>query len=722
MSGGNTIVTKSSPRRPAARASRLRGNSRRPGDFPIVGIGASAGGLEACRKFVAALPSQTGMAFIVVQHLDPNHESMMVDLLADHTSLAVLQATDGRRIERDHIYLIPPGTSLSVVGGMLHLSQPEMRHGARMPFDFLLHSLAEECGALAIGVVLSGTGADGSLGLKAVKEKGGLVVAQDPDEAGYDSMPRNAIVTGAVDFVLPVAKIPEALIRLRQGERQRRAAGSPAEKAPDALSGIIELLRTKTAHDFTLYKPGTLQRRIERRIAMGAVEPNDMSRYLEILRKDPAELDLLAKDLLINVTSFFRDPKVFEYLAEKIIPDLVADAPPERPLRIWIAGCSTGEETYSLAMLFREAIAAAKSSVKLQVFASDVDADAVAIAREGLYPESIKAAGFAGATRQLLLEGGSRLPGIAGSAGHGGVHRAGSARRSAVLAARHGFVPQPAHLSRTGGAGQGDRPVQLRAARKWHPAARRRRDGRRHAMVSSPSQNRSGSIGMSAAAGRAISSLLYGPRDGVRVSPRPGSLQLPSRQAVLAELCRRLVLESYAPAAVLINRMHEILYSLGRTERFLSVAEGHPTQDLLALARREIRPKLRAAIQQAVQSNGRVVLTGGHVAHDDPGVSFSIDVRPVQSDGEELLLVCFVDEPTEPARAGAVQPRRATSRRSPGCNASSMPPGSSCRAPSAISRFRAKSRRRSTRRRCRSTRNSSRPTRSCLHRRRNCSR
>ena len=235
MSGGNAIVTKSSPRRPPTRASRIRADSRRSAEFPIVGLGASAGGLEACRKFVAALPSQTGMAFIVVQHLDPHHESMMVDLLADHTRLPIQQATDGGLIERDHIYLIAPGTSLSVVGGRLHVSQPEMRHGARMPFDYLLHSLAEECGPRAIGVVLSGTGADGSAGLKAVKERGGLVVAQDPDEAGYDSMPRNAIVTGAVDFVLPVAKIPEALIRLRKARDEGRCRIARREGARRAV-------------------------------------------------------------------------------------------------------------------------------------------------------------------------------------------------------------------------------------------------------------------------------------------------------------------------------------------------------------------------------------------------------------------------------------------------------------------------------------------------------
>ena len=200
-------------RRSSRRAVPLGDPPRSSDKFPIVGIGASAGGLDACRKLVGALPAGNGMAFILVQHLDPTHESMMVDLLAGHTSMTVRQATDGMPIEREHLYVIPPGTYLSVGNGALHLSQPQARHGARLPFDFLLHSLAEECGARAVCVILSGTGADGSLGLKAVKEKGGLVIAQDPDEAGYDGMPRSAIMTGAVDLVLPVAKIPEALVK-----------------------------------------------------------------------------------------------------------------------------------------------------------------------------------------------------------------------------------------------------------------------------------------------------------------------------------------------------------------------------------------------------------------------------------------------------------------------------------------------------------------------------
>src|SRR6185312_15519901 len=353
----------------------VRGPPRGGDDFLIVGIGASAGGLDACRKLVESLPVSNGMVFIFVQHLDPTHESMMVELLANHTAMTVRQATDDLPLERDHLYVIPPGTYLSAGGGALHLSEPQARHGARLPFDFLLRSLAEEYGERVVGVILSGTAADGSLVLKAVKENGGMVIAQDPDEAAYDGMPRNAILTGAVDLVLPVAAISDALVKYaRRMALMRTQNGLHSQEASQGwLSEIIDLLRARTAHDFRLYKPGTLQRRIERRMATAAVETDDMDRYLEILRCDAKELDLLAKDLLINVTSFFRDPKVFDVLAEKILPDLIRDHSPDRPLRIWIAGCSTGEETYTLAMLFYEQIAAAKRNIKLQVFASDVD-------------------------------------------------------------------------------------------------------------------------------------------------------------------------------------------------------------------------------------------------------------------------------------------------------------------------------------------------------------
>ena len=265
------------------------------------------------------------MAFVLVQHLDPTHESLMADLLATHTRMKVLQASDGMAVEAEHLYTIPPGTYLSIDNGRLHLSQPAERHGTRLPFDFLLHSLAEEYGSLAYCVVLSGTGDDGSRGVREISQGSGFVIAQDPEEAGYDGMPRSAIATGLVDTVLPVARMPEALEDRRcsamspgNGGRRRPSTGGQ-----EVLGQIIALLRTRAGRDFTLYKTGTLTRRIERRMALAEIPASDMVGYLDRLRNDKDELDRLAEDLLIHVTSFFRDRSVFEYLAESVIPDLV---------------------------------------------------------------------------------------------------------------------------------------------------------------------------------------------------------------------------------------------------------------------------------------------------------------------------------------------------------------------------------------------------------------
>lgn len=630
--------------------------SKSEGRFPIVGIGASAGGLDACRRFVDALPADNGMAFILVQHLDPTHESMMVDLLAGHTAMSVRQATDGMPIEPEHLYVIPPGTYLSVADGALHLSRPQARHGARLPFDFLLHSLATDVGSRAICVILSGTGADGSLGLKAVKEKGGLVVAQDPDEAGYDGMPRSAITTGAVDFVLPVSEIPQALIDYGRRIAVSHGGNGPlAQDTPKSrLHEIIDLLRTKTVHDFTLYKPGTLQRRIERRMAMAAIGTDGMDRYLDLLRNDANELDLLAKDLLINVTSFFRDQKVFAFLAAKIVPDLVGNQPLDRPLRIWIAGCSTGEETYSLAMLFREEIAAKRPNVKLQVFASDVDPDAVARAREGLYPHTIES--------DVSPE---RLARFFAREEHG--YRVLPELRSAVVFTVQDVLADPP-FSRLDLVSCRNLLIYLRPEAQakvvalFHFALREggilllggsetigNVEGRFQLLSKSESvyrhlgRSRPGEVRIPVNSGEAV-----------RPPARAGQGAEPSRQAVLAELCRRLVMEAYAPAAVLINAKHECLYSVGPTDRYLRVPPGHPTHDLFTMVREGLRTKLRSAIQRAREENRRVVVAGGRTSRDGKKLSFSIAASPVPSEGEELLLICFIDHPEPEHVSGSV--------------------------------------------------------------------
>ena len=625
-----------------------------------MGIGASAGGLDAFKNLMDALPANSGMAFILVQHLDPTHESMMVELLAGHTAMAVRQATEGMALERDHIYVIPPGTYLAVESGALRLSRPQARHGARLPFDFLLHSLAEACGVRAIAVILSGTGADGSLGLKAVKNKGGLVIVQEPDEAGYDGMPLSAIATGAVDLVLPVAEIPDALVKHARGATLAGGKGPPAPpaEAPGWVATIVDLLRAKTAHDFSLYKKGTLQRRIERRMAMAAIETDDPDAYLKILNSDARELDLLAKDLLVNITGFFRDRAVFDRLAETTIPGLVRQETPERPLRIWIAGCSTGQETYSLAMLFREAIDADNRNVKLQVFASDVDPDAIASAREGLYPETIEADVSPARLARFFSredQGYRVLPDL---------------RSSVVFTVQDVLADPP--FSRLDLISCRNLLIyllpeaQARIVSLFHFALREggllllgnsetigNLDGR-FELVSKAERlyrrvgrGRPGQFGFATTAGDRLR---------VPMRERPGSA--PSRQAALADLCRRLVIETYAPAAVLINRKYECLYFLGPTDRYLRVPPGLPVHDLIAMARGGVRTKLRSAIQRAFQDNARVVVAGGGTKRNGDALAFSIAVEPVASGGEELLLVCFVDEPKRALeRASSTAPR-----------------------------------------------------------------
>ena len=412
---------------------------------------------------------------------------------------------------------------------------------------------------------------------------------------------------------------------------------------------IIELLRAKTGHDFTLYKQGTLRRRIERRMGMAAIDSDDMYRYLDMLRGDPNELDLLARDLLINVTSFFRDPKVFDRLAETIVPELIASRPPDQPIRIWVAGCSTGEETYSLAMIFQEQITAARSNIKLQVFASDVDADAIAQAREGVYPKAIEADVSPERLARFFIERRARLQ-----------NSRRSCARLVIFTVQDVLTDPP--FSRIDLISCRNlliylRPdAQARVISLFHFALR---EGGILLLGSSETAGEiDGGFEMIAKPeriyrhiGRSRSGEPGRVPETGRIAAQPGQDLAPSRQAVLAELCRRLVLDTHAPAAVLVNRKLECLFSLGPADRYLRVAPGGATHDLLAMAHDDIRTKLRSAIQQAIKANARTVVTGGRTSHDGRPISFSIDIQPVTSEGEPLLLICFVNETVpEPAR------------------------------------------------------------------------
>ena len=605
-----------------------------------------------------AMPAGTGFAFILVQHLDAGHESMMVPLLARHTTLRVLQAAEGMRVEPEHLYIIPPGSYLAVAGGSLRLSKPPARHGARLPFDFLLMSLAVSYGCRAGCVILSGTGADGSAGLVAIREQGGLVLAQEPAEASYDGMPRAAIETGKVDQALPVAQIPQALIAFRPIPRRAQSrtarpatAARSSEEAPSAevwLPKIVDLMRTQTARDFSHYKPGTLQRRVERRIALLDIAPSAIGRYLDLLHRDPRELELLTKDLLIHVTGFFRDTEVFAELEKTIIPMMVDNHVADAPIRIWVVGCSTGEEVYSIAMLCLERLGTLAHPAKLQIFASDVDAEAVAAARDGLYPATIASAVSADRLhRFFILEDGG--------------YRARPELRSTIVFAAQDVMADPPFsrldliscrnlliylrpdaqakvidlfhfaLFPNGMLLLGSAETVANAGGRFEPVSKVHRIYRRIGQ----GRGRPAPALRAELPGRAGDRLPAATR-----LDRGGGSARPISPAALGELGRRLVLEAYAPASVLINTANEILFSLGAIDTYLRLAPGHATHDLLAAARPGLRPKLAAAIEMARRTNARAEATG-RMTGGQGHAGFSLHVMPVLQAGEELLLVCI---------------------------------------------------------------------------------
>ena len=377
---------------PVASISASAPALRLPG-FPIVGIGASAGGLAAFEAFFSGMPADTvpGMAFVLVQHLAPDHESILAALIQRYTRMKVFEVKDGMPVQANCAYIIPPNRDMAFLDGTLQLLQPVAPRGHRLPIDFLFRSLAQDQQERAIGIVLSGTGSDGTLGVRAIKGGGGMVMAQIPASCEFDGMPRSALGTGLVDYEMAPAEMAAQLMAYAHHAfgKPSQPGSAPASEpqTENALKKIFVLVRAQTGHDFSQYKPSTIYRRIERRMAVHQIERIDG--YVKYLQQTPPEVEALFRDFLIGVTNFFRDPDAFEVFAAQVIPKLFEDKPPGSGIRVWVSGCSTGEEAYSIAILLQEHAAALRSPVKLQVFASDVDSRAIATARAALYPASI---------------------------------------------------------------------------------------------------------------------------------------------------------------------------------------------------------------------------------------------------------------------------------------------------------------------------------------------
>jgi len=359
--------------------------------FPIIGVGASAGGLEAFESFFKAMPIDSGMAFVVVAHLDPSHVSILPELLQKSTRMKVNQVKDGHKVAPNQIYVIPPNHNMSILRGVLQLMDLPSPRTSNLPIDNFFRDLAKDQGANAGCIIMSGTGSDGTLGVRAIKGEIGLVMVQSEESAKYDGMPRSAIATGMADYVLAPEKMPEQLVKYQQhaaGEVVPRVAPDMG-KVPDALQKIFIVLRARTNHDFSQYKMNTICRRIERRMNVHQID--NIEGYVRHLQASDQESEILFKELLIGVTNFFRDPEAFDALAKKVIPGLFLEKPEDYTIRVWVPGCSSGEEAYSIAMLLHEHMEKEKCHVNVQIFGTDIDEDAIAQARAGVYPESIHA-------------------------------------------------------------------------------------------------------------------------------------------------------------------------------------------------------------------------------------------------------------------------------------------------------------------------------------------
>ena len=623
-----------------------------PPAFPIVGIGASAGGLDAYKSFLNAMPPDSGLAFVLVQHLDPTHESLMADLLGRCTEMSVVQASDDQAVEPDHVYMIPPNRSLGIVDGRLTLSEPVERRGMRMAIDTFFRALAEDQRERAVGVVLSGTGTDGTQGLRAIKAQGGFTLAQEPDTATHDGMPRSAIDAGAVDQVCTIERMPELLVRYADhphvnGERRKPALDVDSDD-DTGLGAILALLLARRGVDFRQYKRATLARRIERR--MGLQHIDEPSEYLDLLREQPREVESLGKDLMIGVTAFFRDPDVFESLSKHVLGPLVARAGNNDTLRVWVPGCATGEEAYTIAMLLEEEMQAQERRVAMQVFASDIDEGALEIARAGEYP--------AGSASELSPE---RLDAFFDK-GKGDRLTIRKTLREAVVFARQNLIADPP-FSRLDLISCRNlmiylrQPVQDKLIRLFHFALKSdgalllgssEGIGRLSELFEPHDKSRRLYRRVNVAAGAdAVPTLPFSTSKESRPPSRTTAAEEGSaRRPRLADLAGRWVLEAYAPATVIVNRGFEALFFCGPVGRYLDYPYGEANLNLLEIAREGLVTRLRGAIQRGFERGETVTVERVRMRHEDRYRPVRVEVRPLEGRahaGENLAMVSFTD-------------------------------------------------------------------------------
>ena len=653
---GNRLMRKSPriPRRKPEAASPVLPSATPSDAFPIVGIGASAGGLAAFEAFFSGMPAdiEPGMAFVLVQHLAPDHKSMLTELIQRYTRMQVFEVADGMRVQPNCAYIIPPNHDMAFLNGILHLLEPAAPRGQRLPIDFFFRSLAQDQHERAIGIVLSGTGSDGTLGVRAIKGEGGMVMAQNPESTEYNGMPCSALATGLVDYALPPAEMPTQLIAYAThafGKLPRSILVSEPTDEP-ALNKLFVLLRDQVGHDFSQYKHSSINRRIERRMAIHQIDT--LPRYVKYLQQTPTEVEALFRDLLIGVTRFFRDPEAFQVLETQVIPQLFANRPAQSAIRVWSVGCSTGEEAYSLAILLAEQQEVLKQRFPVQVFATDIDRLAIATARAGLYPTNIAA--------DLTPERLARF--FVAEPGNG--YRVHKSLRDLLIFSEQNVIRDPPFskidlISCRNLLIYLNGDLQQKLLPLFHYALspggylflgmaetvgeftdRFTTRDRKQRLYQRKDEG---------ADARRIGHLWLPPRMTWGVRPPPSALQktIPSRLS-LRELTEQALLQQVVPAAALVNEAGDLLYLHGRTGRYLEPAPGEVgVSNLLKMARDGLRQELTLALRCVVETRKIVRCPGLRVKTNGDFATVHLTLWPVEpADAATPLYLVILEETT----------------------------------------------------------------------------